>query len=77
VAPQLVRPGGPPPSRGKLLLWTDEFRTLPRVAAVQDGCVVGRTRLPWPAAPGRVFRVPFSLVASADPAGGPVHLTLE
>ncbi|MCF6474343.1 FAD-binding protein [Nonomuraea sp. MG754425] len=77
VAPQLVRPGGPPPSRGKLLLWTDEFRTLPRVAAVQDGRVVGRTRLPWPAAPGRVFRVPFSLVASADPAGGPVHLTLE
>ncbi|MEU6717956.1 FAD-dependent oxidoreductase [Nonomuraea sp. NPDC046802] len=76
VAPQIVRPGGPPPSRGKLLLWSDDFRTLPRVAAVQDGRLLGRTRLPWPAAPGRVFRVPFSLVSCADPAGGPVHLTL-
>ncbi|SES68786.1 NAD(P)/FAD-dependent oxidoreductase [Nonomuraea wenchangensis] len=76
VAPQLVRPGGPPPSRGKLLLWSDAFRTLPRVTATQDGRVLGRTRLPWPAAPGRVFRVPFSLVAGADPAGGPVRLTL-
>ncbi|MFI6986820.1 NAD(P)/FAD-dependent oxidoreductase [Nonomuraea wenchangensis] len=76
VAPQLVRPGGPPPSRGKLLLWSDAFHTLPRVTATQDGRVLGRTRLPWPAAPGRVFRVPFSLVAGADPAGGPVRLTL-
>ncbi|MEV0632964.1 NAD(P)/FAD-dependent oxidoreductase [Nonomuraea wenchangensis] len=76
VAPQLVRPGGPPPSRGKLLLWSDAFRTLPRVTATQDGRVLGRTRLPWPAAPGRVFRVPFSLVSGADPAGGPVRLTL-
>ncbi|MGA5760229.1 NAD(P)/FAD-dependent oxidoreductase [Nonomuraea bangladeshensis] len=76
VAPQLVRPGGPPPSRGKLLLWSDAFRTLPRVTATQDGRVLGRARLPWPAAPGRVFRVPFSLVAGADPAGGPVRLSL-
>ncbi|MFC4120395.1 NAD(P)/FAD-dependent oxidoreductase [Nonomuraea zeae] len=77
VAPQIVRPGGPPPSRGKLLLWSDAFRTLPRVTATQDGRLLGRTRLPWPAAPGRVFRVPFSLVAGADPAGGPVRLALE
>ncbi|MGW6501463.1 NAD(P)/FAD-dependent oxidoreductase [Nonomuraea angiospora] len=77
VAPQLVRPGGPPPSRGRLLLWADAFRTLPRVTATQDGRVLGRVRLPWPAAPGRVFRVPFSLVADADPAGGPVRLALE
>jgi thioredoxin reductase len=76
VAPQLVRPGGPPPSRGKLLLWSDAFRTLPRVTATQDGRVLGRARLPWPAAPGRVFRVPFSLVAGVDPAGGPVRLSL-
>ncbi|MEU6789491.1 FAD-dependent oxidoreductase [Nonomuraea angiospora] len=77
VAPQLVRPGGPPPSRGRLLLWADAFRTFPRVTATQDGRVLGRAGLPWPAAPGRVFRVPFSLVADADPAGGPVRLALE
>ena len=76
VAPQIVRPGGPAPSRDRLLLWSDVFRALPRVAATQDGRLLGRTRLPWPAAPGRVFRVPFSLVAGADPEGGPVHLGL-
>ncbi|MEU8147245.1 FAD-dependent oxidoreductase [Nonomuraea sp. NPDC048901] len=77
VAPQIVRPGGPPPSRGRLLLWSDAFRRFPRIAATQDGRFLGRARLPWPAAPGRVFRVPFTLVTGADPAGGPVRLALE
>ncbi|PZG04506.1 NAD(P)/FAD-dependent oxidoreductase, partial [Nonomuraea aridisoli] len=36
VVPQLLRPGGPPPSRGRLLLWSDAFRPFPRVAATQD-----------------------------------------
>ncbi|MEU7869985.1 FAD/NAD(P)-binding oxidoreductase [Dactylosporangium sp. NPDC049140] len=77
VAPQLIRPGGPPPARGRLLLWTAEHRRLPRVTAVQDGRRVGSVRPPWPAAPGRVFRVPYSLVRGADPGGGPVHLSLS
>ncbi len=77
VAPQLIRPGGPAPSRDRLLLWTDTFRTLPKVTATQDGRILDRQRLPWPAAPGRVFRVPFSLVATADPSGGPIHLSLD
>ncbi|MFB9447084.1 FAD-dependent oxidoreductase [Dactylosporangium vinaceum] len=76
VAPQLIHPGGPPPARGRLLLWTAERRRLPLVTAAQDGRVVGSARLPWPAAPGRMFRVPYSLVRGADPGGGPVHLTL-
>ena len=76
IAPQLVRPGGPAPVRGRLQLWCDELRALPRVVAVQDGRRIGATRLPWPAAPGRVFRVPFGLVADADPAGGPVTVAL-
>ncbi|WP_433202749.1 NAD(P)/FAD-dependent oxidoreductase [Dactylosporangium sp. CS-047395] len=76
VAPQLIVPGGPPPARNRLLLWTAEHRRLPRVTAVQDGRRVGAVRLPWPAAPGRVFRVPYSLVRAADPAGGPVRLAL-
>ncbi|MEV4516745.1 FAD-dependent oxidoreductase [Dactylosporangium sp. NPDC049525] len=76
IAPQLVRPGGPAPVRGRLQLWCDEFRRLPHVVAVQDGRRIGSARLPWPAAPGRVFRVPFTLVAGADPAGGPVTVAL-
>jgi thioredoxin reductase len=77
VAPQLVYPGGPPPARGKLLLWSDAFRTLPRITATQDGRLIGRVRVPWPAAPGRVFRVPFALVTGADPTGSPVRLALD
>ncbi|GAA3206786.1 NAD(P)/FAD-dependent oxidoreductase [Dactylosporangium siamense] len=76
VAPQLIRAGGPVPVRGQLQLWTSQFRALPHVVAVQDGRRIGSVRLPWPAAPGRVFRVPFSLVAGADPTGGPVTIDL-
>jgi thioredoxin reductase len=77
IAPQLVRPGGPAPVRGRLQLWCDEPRTLPHVVAVQDGRRIGAARPAWPAAPGRVFRVPFGLVAGADPAGGPVTVALD
>ncbi|MDG6104970.1 FAD-dependent oxidoreductase [Dactylosporangium aurantiacum] len=77
IAPQLIRPGGPAPVRGRLLLWCDTYRAVPHVVAVQDGRRVGAVRVPWPAAPGRVFRVPFTLVAGADPAGGPVTVALD
>jgi hypothetical protein len=76
VAPQIVRPGGPAPSRSRLLLWCDEFRNFPTVRASQGGKEIGTVRLSWPAAPGRVFRVPFSLLDGADSAGGPVALGL-
>ena len=36
------------------LLWTDTLVRIPRVVARQDGKVVGRKTLPWPASPGRV-----------------------
>jgi thioredoxin reductase len=77
VAPQIVRPGGPVAARSRLLFWSDASRSFPRVVAVQDGTRIGTIRLPWPATPGRVFRVPFSLVAGADPHGGPLHIALS
>ena len=76
VTPQLLVPGVPA-SRGDLLLWTDRYRMLPVVRAVQDGRLLAHRRLPWPAAPGRVFRVPADLVSSAEPRGGVVVLRLE
>ncbi|MET7426216.1 FAD-dependent oxidoreductase [Dactylosporangium sp. NPDC005555] len=76
IAPQIVRPDGPPPVRGRLQLWSDAYVRFPRVVATQDGRRLASTRLPWPAAPGRVFRVPFTLVARADPTAGPVTVTL-
>ena len=76
VTPQHVPVGGGAP-RGRLLLWVDEFRRLPVVVASQGGMEVGRVRVPWPAAPGRIFRVPEKLLRGADPVGGPVTLSLR
>lgn len=76
VAPNLLRPGAPAPARHRLLLWTDELVRLPQVVVRQDGKVVARRRLPWPASPGRVFRVPSALLARVDRSGGDVHIGL-
>ncbi len=76
VAPSLLAPGGPAPPRGRLLLWADEHRAAPRVAAYQDGIEVGRVRVPWPLSPGRVFRLPWSLVRGASPRGGEIRIRL-
>ena len=39
--------------------------------------VIASKRTAWPAAPGRVYRAPWSLVAGADPAGGDVVVELD
>jgi hypothetical protein len=58
-----------------LLFWVDEYRRLPKLRAVQDGRIIGSKRTPWPAAPGRVYRAPWSLVSNADPEGGDVTVS--
>lgn len=75
VAPQLVSPEGGVAARGDLLFWVDEYRRLPKLRAVQGGRTLATKRTPWPAAPGRVYRAPWSLVAGADPAGGDVTVS--
>ena len=76
VTPQLVAPDGGAAPRGDLLFWVDEYHRAPRLRAVQDGRVIGSKRTAWPAAPGRIYRAPWSLVAGADPAGGDVVVEL-
>ena len=77
VAPSLLAPGAGPPSRRRLLLWADDVRTAPRVIARQDGREVGRRSVPWSVGPGRVFRVPWSLLDRADPRGGDITVGLR
>ncbi|MFI6284784.1 NAD(P)/FAD-dependent oxidoreductase [Streptomyces sp. NPDC051018] len=77
VSPGLLRPGDPAPPRRRLLLWTDEFIRVPRVSVSQGGRVVSEKTLAWPAAPGRVFRVPWSVVRGISPAGGPVTIAVH
>lgn len=77
VAPGLLRPGDPAPARDRLLLRTDTLVRVPKVVARQGDTVIASRTLPWPASPGRVFRVPSSILANADPRGGPVTLSVS
>ncbi|MER5439714.1 FAD-dependent oxidoreductase [Streptomyces sp. NPDC002790] len=77
VAPQILRQGDPAPARDRLLLWTDTFVRFPKVTVRQDGRTVAQKKLAWPAAPGRVFRIPSSVLAEVSPTGGPVHIGLS
>ncbi|MFC9428018.1 NAD(P)/FAD-dependent oxidoreductase [Streptomyces sp. NPDC056987] len=76
VAPGLLRVGDPAPPRGRLLLWTDRLVRAPRVTVRQGSRVLNQRLVPWPAAPGRVFRVPWSLLRGIDPRNGPVRIGL-
>lgn len=77
VSPAILRPDLAAPARGRLLAWTDTLVRFPTVTARQDGALLARRRLPWPASPGRIFRIPAGLVAGADPGGGTVTLSLH
>ncbi|ONK09869.1 FAD-dependent oxidoreductase [Streptomyces sp. MP131-18] len=77
IAPGLLRPGAPAPPRNRLLLWTDEFVRVPRVTVRQDGRTVARRTLPWPAAPGRALRIPWSVLRNVDDRGGPVTVSVH
>ncbi len=76
ITPGLIRPGDPAPARHRLLFWTDTFVRVPTMVARQGGRVIGRKTLPWPASPGRVFRVPSSILDQLDPRGGTVTVSL-
>jgi thioredoxin reductase len=76
VAPQLLRPGDPAPPRGRLLLWPETHVPFPRLTARQDGRTLLRRRLPWPASPGRVLRLPWPPTLPLDPKAGPVTIGL-
>ncbi|MEU3602724.1 FAD-dependent oxidoreductase [Streptomyces sp. NPDC006798] len=81
VVPGLLRPGDPAPPGGRLLLWSDELRTAPRLVVRHDGRIVAEHRLPGTVRPGRVLRVPWTVVPAsairtADPARGPVTVGL-
>ena len=76
VTPGLYQPSLPAPARGRLETWVTDHVRVPRVTVRQGGRTVARRSLPWPASPGRVFRIPWDLLKDVDPSGGPVELTL-
>lgn len=76
VSPQVFRHGDPDAARRRLLLWTDRFVPFPVVVLRQNGVVIAKKRLWWPAAPGRVFRVPTSIMRKVSIAGVDLNIGL-
>jgi len=76
VSPNIIRPGDISPSRERLLFWTDTYIARPTVEARQGGKVIGSVRTSWPAAPGRAFRAPSSILDKVDYGAGPVTLSI-
>lgn len=77
VAPARFVPGGPGLARGRLVAWVDEFRASPVVVVRQAGREVARRRLPWPAAPGRAFRIPARMLEKVGLEGGDAEIMLQ
>ncbi|SDO74666.1 Thioredoxin reductase [Nakamurella panacisegetis] len=76
ASPGVLRGSDPEPPRGRLLVWSDRYVPFPLVVIRQNGRIVARKRLWWPAAPGRVFRVPSSILTEVDLAAGDVTIGL-
>jgi thioredoxin reductase len=68
ITPTVLIPGVQPP-RARLLAWPDRLTTMPTVTVRQDGTTLARRRLPWPASPGRVFRIPAGLIPTITTGG--------
>jgi thioredoxin reductase len=76
VVPQRVDPADGAPPRHRLLTWCDDFVLAPAVEVSQGGRSLGRHRVWWPAAPGRVFRLPASVLDGVKTDGGDVSIRL-
>jgi thioredoxin reductase len=71
VSPGRINTTATPP-RGRILSWPSRYVRIPTVTLQQDGNTLAKRRLPWPASPGRVFRIPASLLTNASPDHGAI-----
>ncbi|MDR0285407.1 MAG: NAD(P)/FAD-dependent oxidoreductase [Propionibacteriaceae bacterium] len=76
VSPTRCVPGDVAPARGFVLAWPTEVRKRPTIVARQGGSEIGRVTTSYPVAPGRVYRIPWTLLAAVNPAGGTVTIDL-
>lgn len=72
ISPGILDDRSGPPARRRYLAWTDRHVSLPTVTVRQGGKVLSKRRLPWPASPGRIFRIPAQLLDGARPGAGDV-----
>lgn len=64
------------PPRGRLLSWPRHHIRAPTVTIGQNHTILTRRRLAWSASPGRVFRIPSALLATATAKDGPVTVDI-
>ncbi len=57
--------------------WVRKPVLMPEVVVRQDGRRIGSVRTPWPAARGRIFRIPTRVFSGANPHGGVLTVDLE
>jgi len=76
ISPSWATPGDSAPARGRYLLWTKELVNFPRVWVRQGSALLSSRIVPWPASPGRVFRLPADLLAGVDYHGPTVTVGL-
>jgi thioredoxin reductase len=77
VSPSRVETPDAVPPRARLLSWPTGLVRAPRIVVSQGGRIVCRRRVAWPASPGRVFRIPYSVVEGVDPAAGPCTVSIS
>jgi len=75
LSPGRIDPAIAPP-RNRILSWPTRQIRMPTVTIRQDGRTIARRHLSWPASPGRVFRIPVSLLAGASVEAGPVRVDI-
>jgi thioredoxin reductase len=68
ITPSILVPGVPP-ARDRLLAWPHRQTLLPTVTVRDGETTIARRRLPWPASPGRVFRIPTTILPIAKRRG--------
>lgn len=77
ITPSRYAPDGPRPARGRLVSWVDHYIPRPVISVIQDGQQIARKQLLWPAAPGRAFRIPASVLKGVDAKGGQVRISVH
>jgi pyruvate/2-oxoglutarate dehydrogenase complex dihydrolipoamide dehydrogenase (E3) component len=75
ISPNAIRAGGPPPARGRFLLRSGTFRRTARLEVRQGGRVLATARARL--VPGRPVHLDAGWMGRADPAAGPVQVTLQ
>ncbi len=77
IYPHMYQPTGPRITRRKLIGWVNRFISFPTVEVRQSGVLLASARLPWPAAPGRVFRIPDKVLRHVRADRGEISVTVR